>query len=243
MSRFEPAVLRAVDCVLVCSDLERELVHTWGVDGAMVVPNGVDVASYAARPRPARASGEPFSILFTGGLAYPPNADGVRWFATEVVPELRKLVPRFRFTVVGKGAPRSLLDLGRPGEIEFTGWVDDVRPWLARSDVCVAPLHVGGGTRIKILEAMAAGVSVVSTRVGAEGIAARDGESILLADSAPEMAQAIADLAAAEPRRAAIASKARELAAARYDWSAVTRPLVDHYLGLGSAEHDPLRER
>lgn len=243
MSRFEPAVLRAVDRVIVCSDVERELVHTWGVDGAMVVPNGVDVASRSGVPPRVRTPEQPLAILFTGGLAYPPNAEGVRWFIEEVLPELRKLVPRFRFTVVGKGAPRSLLALGRPGEIEFTGWVDDVRPWLARSDVCVVPIHVGGGTRIKILEAMAAGVPVVSTRVGAEGIAARDGESIVLADSPAQMARAVADLAAMPARADAIAARALALAAGRYDWSAVTRPLVDYYLGLGSAEHDPLGQR
>lgn len=229
MARFEPAVLRAAGQVLVCSDAERELVHTWGVDGAMVVPNGVDVASYAAIPRRSREPGEPLAILFTGGLAYPPNAEGVRWFIGEVLPEVRRLVPRSRLTVVGKGAPRWLFELGRPGEIEFTGWVDDVRPWLARSDVSVVPLHVGGGTRIKILEAMAAGVPVVSTRIGAEGIAARDGESIVLADDAAAMARAIAELAGSLGRSAAIASAAAALVAGRYDWSRVVEPLLDWY--------------
>ncbi len=232
MSRFEPAILRAATRVLVCSDLERQLVHTWGVDGAMVVPNGVDIARYAAISRRTRGEGERPAILFTGGLAYPPNAEGVRWFVEKVVPELRRRLPRFRFVVVGKGAPRALLDLGKPGEIEFTGWVDDVRPVLQRADVCVVPLHVGGGTRIKILEAMAAGVPVVSTRVGAEGIAARDGESIALADFPEDMARAIADLVGSPSTADSMAARARELVASRHDWSAVTRPLIDLYREL-----------
>jgi glycosyltransferase involved in cell wall biosynthesis len=232
MSRFEPAILRAADRVLVCSDLERQLVHTWGVDGAMVVPNGVDVARYAAVVRHGRAEGEPATILFTGGLAYSPNAEGVRWFVEEVVPPLRRRLPRFRFLVVGKGAPRSLLDLAKPGEIEFTGWVDDVRPLLARADVCVVPLHVGGGTRIKILEAMAAGVPVVSTRIGAEGIPARDGVSIRLADFPEDMAREIAELVVFPSTADETAARARELVSSRYDWSEVTRPLLDYYRDL-----------
>jgi polysaccharide biosynthesis protein PslH len=201
MARFEPAILRAVDRVLVCSDLERDLARTAGAKTPMVVPNGVDVRDFDRRARKARSPSEPPTILFTGGLAYPPNAEGVRWFVTAVLPELRKILPRFRFLVVGKGASPSLLALAVPGEVEFAGWVEDVRPRLLEADVSVAPLRVGGGTRIKILEAMAAGVPVVATRVGAEGIEAVDGTSIVLADEPAAMAQAIAALAG-DPSRA-----------------------------------------
>jgi glycosyltransferase involved in cell wall biosynthesis len=235
MARFEPALLRAVDRVLVCSDLERELVHTWGVDGAMIVPNGVDLTRFARIERRPRATSEPPVIVFTGALSYLPNAEGVRWFVESVVPELRKVLPRFRLVVVGKGAPRSLIAHAKPGEIEFTGWVADVRPWLAQADVCVVPLRIGGGTRIKILEAMAAGVPVVSTRVGAEGIAAREGESILLADEPRAMAQAVAQLCSSAEKARALSERGRALVVAHYGWDTVTASLVDFHAGAGRA--------
>jgi glycosyltransferase involved in cell wall biosynthesis len=232
MARFEPAILRAVDKVLVCSDLERELVHVAGAGNAMVVPNGVDVGAHARIPR--TASDRP-TILFTGGLAYPPNAEGVRWFVAEVLPELRRILPRFRFVVVGKGAPASLSALAVPGEVELAGWVEDVRTELARADVSVAPLRVGGGTRIKILESMAAGVPVVATRVGAEGIDAKDGASIVLADEPAAMARSIADLVGDPARARRIGEAARELVAERYDWPRVLEPLVEEYRSISAS--------
>ena len=228
MARFEPAILRAVDRVLVCSDLERDLVRVAGARNAMVVPNGVEVEAHEGA-RNERAPSDRPTILFTAGLAYAPNAEGVRWFVAEVLPELRKILPRFRFVVVGKGAPDSLRALAVPGEIEFAGWVEDVRAKLAEADVSVAPLRVGGGTRIKILESMAAGVPVVATRVGAEGIDAKDGESIVLADEPAAMAGAIAGLARDGSRARRLAAAARELVAARYDWRKVLEPLVEEY--------------
>ena len=229
MARFEPAILRAVDRVLVCSDLERDLARIAGARNAMVVPNGVDVGAHA---RASRKPSDRPTILFTGGLAYAPNAEGVRWFVLEVLPELRKILPRFRFVVVGKGASPSLSSLAVPGEIEFTGWVEDVRVPLVEADVSVAPLRVGGGTRIKILESMAAGVPVVATRVGAEGIDAKDGASIVLADEPAALARAIADLAGDPSRAARIADSARRLVAERYDWPKVLEPLVEEYRSI-----------
>jgi glycosyltransferase involved in cell wall biosynthesis len=229
MSRFEPAILRAVDQVLVCSDLERELVHTWGVKGARIVPNGVDVASFAPARGAARTAGAAPTIVFTGAFSYAPNAEGARWLLDAVRPELAKLLPHARIVLVGKDPSPALRARARPGAIEVTGRVDDVRPYLGEAHVCVVPLRVGGGTRIKILEAMAAGVPVVSTRVGAEGIAARDGESIVLADDAAGFARAVAELAGSPARARAIATAAAALVAERYDWSRVVEPLIDWY--------------
>jgi glycosyltransferase involved in cell wall biosynthesis len=229
MARYEPAILRAVDRVLVCSDLERDLVRTAGARDAMVVPNGVDALDHVPR---ARRSSDRTTILFTGGLAYAPNAEGLRWFVLEVLPELRKLLPRFRLVVVGKGAGPALRSLAVPGEIEFAGWVEDVREKLAEADLSIAPLRVGGGTRIKILESMAAGVPVVATRIGAEGIEAVDGESILLADDPASTARAIAELARDPSRSKRIADRARSLVAERYDWGRVLEPLVEEYRSI-----------
>jgi len=229
MARFEPQVLRAVDRVLVCSDTERELAHTWGVNHAMVVPNGVDLERLAGLVRRPRADGEPPTLVFVGGLSYAPNAEAVRWLLDEIAPEIAKLLPRVRIVLVGKGASPALLARARPPEVEFSGWVEDVRPFLAQADVCVVPIRVGGGTRIKILEAMAAGVPVVSTRVGAEGIAARDSESIVLADDPAAFARAVAELCRDPGRAASIADRAGRLVRERYGWEGVLAPLVGFY--------------
>jgi len=198
----------------------------------MVVPNGVDLARFTETGRRPRHAGAPPTIVFTGALSYSPNAEAVRWLLDGIAPELAKLLPRSRIVIVGKGAPGALLARARPPEIEFTGWVEDVRPYLAQADVCVVPIRVGGGTRIKILEAMAAGVPVVSTRVGAEGIAAKDGESIVLADDAASFARAVAELGRDPGRASSIADRARQLVQERYGWDGVLQPLVDFYRDL-----------
>src|SRR5262249_2115438 len=122
MSRFEPLIMRAVDRVLVCSDIECEIVRKWGVEAA-IVPNGVDVEAFTGVERNPRNYGDTPTIVFTGALSYPPNEAGVRWFLERVTPEIARLLPRFRFVVVGKGAPRGLLRHARFEQIEFTGWV------------------------------------------------------------------------------------------------------------------------
>jgi len=229
MSRFEPEILRAVDRALVCSDTERELAHTWGVNSVLVVPNGVDLARFAGARRAPRLAGAPPTIVFTGALAYPPNAEAVRWLLDGIAPEIGKILPGCRIVIVGKGATRVLLSRARPGTVEFTGWVEDVRPWLAQADVCVVPIRIGGGTRIKILEAMASGVPVVSTSVGAEGIAARNGESIVLADDTAGFARAVAEILRDPGRASSIAERAGRLVRERYGWDEVLAPLVELY--------------
>ncbi len=234
MHRYEPEIMRKVDRVLACSDIERAHLRTHGVDHVMVVPNGVDTERFAPRATDRRENAGKDGacrLVFTGGMDYFPNEDGIRWFITSVVPELEKVLPSFQLTVVGKNPPPKLAALARPGRIEFTGRVDDVRPYTASADVFVVPLRVGGGTRLKILEAQSMAVPVVSTRVGAEGIAVSDGRDILLADDPPAMANAIASLARSPERRRAIADAGRALVLSRYDWKSVTAGLVEYYRG------------
>jgi glycosyltransferase involved in cell wall biosynthesis len=230
MHRYEPAVMKRVDRVLACSEVEREWMHTRGVNRAMLVPNGVDTERFAPRAN-GRPASDACRIVFTGGMDYFPNEDGIRWFLTSVVPELEKVLPTFQLTIVGKNPPPKLAALARPGRIEFTGRVDDVRPYTAAADVFVVPLRIGGGTRLKILEAMSMSIPVVSTRVGAEGIGVSEGRDILLADEPSEMANAIASLARSPERRRALAESGRALVLERYDWKRVTAGLVAYYRG------------
>jgi glycosyltransferase involved in cell wall biosynthesis len=232
MGRYERALMRSVDRVLVCSDVERELVRVWGVDLAMLVPNGVDTGRYSFEERAPRASDAPPTIVFSGGMDYLPNQDGVRWFIAEVMPEVRKLLPRAKLVVVGKNPPPSLVALARPNEIEITGRVDDVRPYVRAADVMVVPLRIGGGTRLKILEALAMGVPVVSTSVGAEGILVANEKDILIADAPSDLARAVASVCTSPARARELAKNGRELVQSRYGWSSVLRELVEYYGAL-----------
>ncbi len=227
MRRYEPRLLKRSRACVVCSDVERDLLAKWGVAAPVVVPNGVDTTRFGER-RGERAPGPP-RIVFTGAMDYRPNHDGIEWFLREVLPALEQRLPDFRVTIVGRNPAPALKNLAVGGRVELTGRVEDVKPYVTGADVFIAPLRVGGGTRLKILEAMAAGVPVVSTTVGAEGIDARDGEHLVLADAPAAFAEAVAGLAGDAARGAALAEKARDLVVRRYDWSAVTEPLVETY--------------
>jgi glycosyltransferase involved in cell wall biosynthesis len=229
MARYEPALMKAFDRVTVCSPIEAELCRSWGVERVTLVENGVDTERFAPEPAP-RASGAAPTLVFTGALSYLPNREGLEWFLDQVLPLVRRELPALRVLAVGKHPPGSLLARARPGELDFTGYVDDVRAPMRQGDVSVVPLRIGGGTRIKILEALALGLPVVSTAVGAEGLAVEHGKDILIADEPAAMAAAILALVRAPERRAALARAGRELVVRRYDWSRVTAPLVDFYL-------------
>lgn len=227
MNRYERAIMKEMDLVCVCSDLERELLRTWGVDRALVVPNGVDTDFFAPVVTPAE---QPPLVVFTGALGYAPNADGVRWLLDAVWPHLESELPGVRLRVVGKDPPAELTRRAAPGRVEFTGYVDDVRPHMRGASVFACPLRIGGGTRLKILDAMALGLPVVSTTVGAEGLAVTDHADIELADYAPDFAKAIARLVREPERARTLAGAGRKLVVDRYGWAGVTRPLVEKLL-------------
>jgi glycosyltransferase involved in cell wall biosynthesis len=232
MSRYERAMMRAVDRVLVCSEVEMDLLRVWGIELPMLVPNGVDTIYFSFEERAPRPPDAPPTIVFSGGMDYLPNQDGVRWFIDAVLPEVKKLLPRAKLVVVGKNPPASLTALARPNEIEITGRVDDVRPYVRVADVMVVPLRIGGGTRLKILEALSMGVPIVSTAVGAEGIAVTHERDILIADDPPAMSRAIASVCTSPARARELVQHGQALVTSRYDWNSVTRELVEYYRGI-----------
>lgn len=229
MSRYERAIMRAVDRVLVCSEVERELLRVWGIELAMLVPNGVDTEFFSFAERAPRPGDAPPTVVFSGGMDYLPNQDGVRWFIESVLPELKQLLPRAKLVVVGKNPPPSLTALAKPNEIEVTGRVEDVRPYVRAADVMVVPLRIGGGTRLKILEALSMGVPIVSTPVGAEGILVTHGKDILLADDPAGMARALASVCTSPDKARDLVAHGKELVQSRYDWTSVTRDLIEFY--------------
>ena len=199
-----------------------------GAAEPLVVPNGVDLSRYAFRREPAAQE----LAFFVGDLSWPPNAEGVRWFAREVWPRIRRQRPAAHAEIVGRSAPPDLERLSSAG-FALVGEGADTRPFWQRAAVAVVPLLAGGGTRLKILEAAACGVPVVSTSVGAEGLDLESGTEILLRDDAEGFASAVAGLLA-DPeaaRRQAMAARTR--VEALYDWERIGGELAQQLARVG----------
>ncbi len=191
-----------------------------------VVPNGVDVEFFKPpQPPPPRS---PETLLFFGAIDYFPNTDGLRFFLGEVWPKLRSRVPRVKLSIVGRRPPAEIVAHRGP-DVQITGAVEDVRPHLARAAVVIVPLRLGGGTRLKILEAMAMGKAVVSTTVGAEGLGVVPERDLLIADDAEGFAAQIRRLLDDPGLAASLGASARALVVERYGWQASVDRLCDFY--------------
>lgn len=215
--RFEQALARRAAGISCVSNRDRRRLESLAPAGEpVVVPNGVDLARYAFRGAPP--AGE--RVLFVGDLSWPPNAEAVRWFAERVWPVVRARRPSASVEIVGREAPESLRRLAGDA-FRFAGESGDTRPHWKAAAVAVVPLRAGGGTRLKILEAAACGVPVVSTPVGAEGLAFTEGAEIRVLDDPAPFAEAVAELLAdpAAARRQAVAARAR--VEALYDWKRI----------------------
>lgn len=185
-----------------------------------VVPICVDPAETQVVPR---AAGGPPTILHLGTMFWPPNVQGVLWFAHEVLPRIRQHVPGVRFVVVGKQPPAEVVALARDTGIEVTGYVADVTPYLAVSDAFIVPVHAGGGMRVKILDGWLWGLPIVSTAIGAEGIETRPSEDILLTSDgdASAFAQAVVRALTDPALNATLRRNGRAAVEARYGWQSV----------------------
>lgn len=219
---FERRVLRAADRVTCVSAEDaaslRELVPGLA---PVIVPNGLDLHSYTSQAWPAAEGLGEFAIVFTGKMDYRPNVDAAEWFAAQMLPAIQARRPEAQFVIVGQKPSPRLLALGeRPGVV-VTGAVEDVRPFIARAAVFVAPLRMGGGTRFKLLEAMALGTPIVSTHVGAEGFDVASGRELLLADSPADFVEAVLSLSRVEGLRRDLTEAALRFVRANYDWEAI----------------------
>lgn len=176
---------RSADVVVAVSDLEADY-YRQRLPGipVQVVPNGVDVASFGDLEQHP----EPATLLFTGGMNWHPNADAMSYFCREIYPTIKAERPDTQLLIVGRDPTPKVQSLANPG-VTVTGRVPDIRPYFSRATVCVVPLRAGAGTRLKILEAFAARVPVVSTSLGCEGLRVQDSQHLLVADSPQEFAQ------------------------------------------------------
>ena len=224
LRRYERWFCQQADHVVAVSAADREALRHLGVQTPItVVPNAVDVKYYDEY----EANGaediamSPFSLVFTGKMDFRPNVDAVLWFLDRVWPRVRQTVPQAQFFVVGRSPHSRLFAREDTPGVFITGEVPDVRPYLRRAQVYVAPLRVGGGTRLKLLEAMAMRRAVVSTTVGAEGYPVEAGKHLLLADNPDEFARAVVSLLKDEGLREKIGAAARDFVATHYDWDVV----------------------
>lgn len=190
-----------------------------------VVPNGVDVEYFTPDP-----SQETAALVYTGGMNMFANRDAVLFFLNEVFPMVAARVPDVQFYAVGQDPPAELQAIAeRDPRVHVTGKVRDIRPFVWKSAVYVVPLRVGGGTRLKVLDAMAMGKAMVSTSIGCEGIDVRDGEHLVKADTPRTFADATVSLLQDPSRRLALGRAARALAEQRYAWPVIGRQLLDAY--------------
>ena len=222
MARAEQRYLRQADHVLAVSQTDRDFFAQELPPGRLtVIPTGVDIEYF----RPVAGEEEPNSLVFTGSMDWMPNEDGMFYFAEGILPRICEVLPTARLSVVGrKPSPRlKALAAADPHHLHLTGWVDDIRPYLAQSAVCIVPLRIGSGTRLKIFEAMGMGKAIVSTTIGAEGLPVRHGAELLLADSPEDFAQSIVTLLGDAAARRRLGSAARELVETKYSWGSVAR--------------------
>ncbi len=223
LSRFMGGLLHEFDGCTVVSRPERDnvLKVAPGYRPIAIVPNGVDLDFCRGDLGPP----EPDTLVFTGVLTYDANFDAMDFFLGEIFPLVRAQRPGVTLRITGRtdGVAVERLPLGEG--VVFTGYLDEIRPCVARSWACVAPLRIGGGTRLKILEAMALGTPVVSTSKGAEGLQVTPGENILIADTPTGFAEAILRLLGDGALRAKLAENGRQLVSEKYDWKHSGRKL------------------
>lgn len=234
--RLAPIELRrcaAADVVLVTSERERQALHRSLPNSFIeVVPNGVDLEFFSRSTLPQTthaslsATDTTPRIVFTGAMNYFPNVDAVVSFAHTCWPRIREQVPDAKWLIVGKDPLASVQRLAELPGVTVTGAVPDVRPYLGSATLAIAPLLVGGGTRLKILEAFAMGLPVVATRLGCEGLAVVPGQHLLVADTPEDLADAIVRCLTDAGLSARLGAAGQALAEAKYGWDAISAHLL-----------------
>jgi len=237
VKRYEGELLKTVDHVLAVTDVDRagleEALNFSNVKkGDRIAPiTIVPIAVDTKQLQPIERKPASKNIITLGTLHYPPNADGIRWFFNEVFPLVRKRIPDVTLTIIGKNPPQDFLDAAAryPEAIEITGYVPELPPYLEQSAVMVVPVRAGGGMRVRILEAFAYAMPVVTTTIGLEGIKAELEEDVLVADTAENFADRVCDLLENIPLQEKLSANGRKLAQTKYDWQVILSGMMAIY--------------
>lgn len=223
--RWEPRYAERFDRCITVSEVDRDLLMKANprlrVD---VVPNGVDTQIYQLLP----LENTQLALLLIGNMSYAPCADGALWFCDQVLPHIRRVLGEVEVWIVGISPPPEVVRLGGDG-VHVTGRVEDVIPYYRRSAISVVPLRAGGGTRLKILEAMALGRPVVSTSIGCEGLDVVDGRHLLIADAPEHFAERMVRLLKDKALYQRLVTEARWLVETKYDWDVIAEQLLSIY--------------
>lgn len=222
LRQWEAVVFRQAKEAWVCSDDERRMLAIAGFPNARVAANGIQAASLGAVQRAPIAG----RILFFGRLDYFPNADAVERLRNAIMPQVRQRVPDATLRIVGPGRHAEEWKHDAPG-VEMVGAVPDVRTELTLADICVVPLRVGGGTRLKVLEALGAGVPIVATALAVEGLGLIPGKHYVAAETDASLATAAAELLLDHGRKASLSEEGRLAVMTAFQWSATLRPLTE----------------
>lgn len=217
---YERDTCRKFDFVIAVSGEDAETMKSeFAVENIRAISTGVDTEFFAPDKNVVR---DEFNIVFTGSMDWLPNEDGIRWFTEEVYPIIKQKIPRVSLTVVGRNPFPSLLELSKKdSSIIITGRVPDVRPFMNRAAVSIAPLRIAGGTRLKVYESMAMELPMIATTIGAEGLPVRDGKEIILRDSAPEFAAAVVRLLTEKDAAKKIGLEAAKTVREKFGWQQV----------------------
>jgi len=217
--RYEGTMTRRFDRVVAVSDSDRrEFEEAFGLTSVATIPTGVDTDAL----RPSGQEPEPDHVVFCGSMDWLPNQDAVRWFVEAVLPHVRTERPDARLTVVGRNPPAAFAaEMSARGPVAFTGWVTDVKPWIERASCVVVPLRIGGGTRIKIYEALALEAPVVSTTVGAEGLPLEPGRHFHCADEPRPFAEKVVECLSDPVGGRALGRQGREYIRQHFGWERV----------------------
>jgi glycosyltransferase involved in cell wall biosynthesis len=225
MQRMELRYLQRSDHVLAVSETDANFFERiLDPSNISVIPTGVDVEYFRPTPEKEEAN----ALVFTGSMDWLANEDGILYFMREILPRIRQEIPDATLWVVGRRPSKKLIQAASELRgIEVTGTVEDIRPYIAKASVYIVPLLVGGGTRLKIFEAMAMGRAIVSTSIGAEGLPAVSGKHLLLADQPEEFARQVVELLRDTKRRKELGERARSLVEQNYSWQSVGNLLSD----------------
>lgn len=229
---FERAVCQRAHCVLAVSDEDAAALRPFRSDGCVhVIPNGIFVSEYTEADQTLDLG--PNALVFTGKMDYRPNVDAMLWFASAILPLIQQAIPTACLYVVGQRPHSQLERLRKQPGVFITGWVEAVQPYLRSAAVYVAPLRIGSGTRLKILEAMAAGCAVVATSVAAAGLPEAVKATLVIADNPNQIAAEIVTLLNDPVCRAALGQAAQTVVKSRFDWAVLAPHLLSAYKDCG----------